>query len=67
MKELAARVKMSWKGRDNDRSDRRRISYGDQIFIDYSWDDFNLGGQPINYNVEPMEEDLVDLTNDDDV
>ena len=65
-KELVGRVKMSWKGRDNDRSDRRRISYGDQIFIDYSWDDANLIGEPINFVVDNLEADVVDLTNDDD-
>jgi hypothetical protein len=56
---------MSWKGRDNDRSDRRRISYGDQIFIDYSWDDANLIGEPINFVVDNLEADVVDLTNDE--
>ena len=67
MKELVARVKMSWKGRDNNRSDRRRITYGDQIYIDYPWDDANSVGQPINFVVDHMEADVVDLTNDDDV
>jgi hypothetical protein len=66
MKELVARVKMSWKGRDNDRSDRRRIMYADQIYIDYPWDDANNVGQPINSVVDPMEVEVVDLTNDDD-
>jgi hypothetical protein len=66
MKELVARVKMSWKGRENDRGERRRIKYGDQIFIDYSWDDANLIGEPINFVVDHLlEADVVDLTNDE--